>query len=149
MKPTISVVRAIGAEFAKRMLKPILTIGVTAAAVLLSVGGWLTTQSAWWWIMEAVFILGSLLFAVLVVVARIIISSVGPTQSRSQKQAVGRFVDKLERVAEHLQTPQFVILYRVIRDIVRPRPGNFIETVSRDSKTLAPDFNELRKQFEA
>lgn len=115
--------------------------------MLLGFGGWLTTQNAWWWLLEVVFIVGSLLFAFLVIVVNVILRWTEPVLTETQKQAVGGFVDKLERVAENLQTPQIVIIYYVVRDIIRPRPDSFIASVSRDSKALAPDFVRLRNEF--
>jgi MFS family permease len=147
MQPTITVIRAIGVEFAHRAVRPLVIGGALLAVVLLAFGGWLVSQNAWWWIFEAIFILGSLLFVALVVAVRIILRKVAPPLSKTQKQAVAGFVDKLERVAENLQTPQIVIVYYVIRDAIRPRSDGFIETVSRDSKELAPDFSNLRNQF--
>lgn len=151
MKPTIAVVRAIGAEFTRRALKPMLITGLIVGIVLLAVGGWLITKSAWWWIFEVICICAMLIFLTLAVSAQFIVSKFAPQQSREQKQAVGLFVDKLERVAENLQTPQFVILFRVVRDIVRPPSGDnesFIVSVSRESKSLKPDFEQLRRQFD-
>lgn len=148
MQPTITVIRAIGAEFARRMLRPIIIIGTILLLVLLAFGGWLTTQNAWWWLLEALFIIGSLLFMIVVVVLHIILRSIAPPLSKTQKQAIGNFVDTLERVAENLQTPQTIIIYYVVRDAIHPRRDGFIESVSRDSKTLAPDFLRLRKKFE-
>jgi hypothetical protein len=147
MKPTFNVVRAIGVEFIRRMLKPLIVAGAVVAVVLVGTGGWLTTVNPWWWVLEALFLLASLFFVVLVIIARTVIRVADPPQTKDQKRAVRGYVDKLQRVAENLQTPQFVILYRVIRDTMRPRQDGFIETVSRDSKTLGPDFAELIRQF--
>jgi MFS family permease len=148
MRPTITATRAIGTEFARRALRPLTIIGVVAAIVLLSLGGWLTTQSAWWWLLEIVFIGGSLIFVLLIIIVNVILRGVEPPLSKAQREAVDGFVDKLERVAESLGTPQIVIIYYVTRDTIRPRPNGFIETVSRDSKALAPDFVRLRQEFE-
>jgi MFS family permease len=148
MKPTITVIRAIGTEFARRILRPLILTGAVVAVILLSVGGWLTTQSGWWWLLEFVFICGTLLFVTLIIAVQFILRRVTPPLSKLQKKSVASFVDKLERVAENVQTPQIVIIFYVIRDILRPRAGNFIETVAHDSKTLAPDLARLRREFE-
>lgn len=115
---------------------------------LLFLGGWLTTQSAWWWLLQALFIVVGLLFLALAVTVHIILKIVAPGLTKRQKKAVGSFVSKLERVAEHLQTPQFVIIYYVVRETISPRRDGFIESVSRDSTSLAPDFTALRREFE-
>ena len=48
MKPTITLVRAIGTEFVRRSVRPLIILGSIAAVVLLGVGGYLTTLNAWW-----------------------------------------------------------------------------------------------------
>ena len=70
-----------------------------------------------------------------------------PPLSKKQKRDVAQYVDKLERVAETIQTPQLAIIFYVVRDTIRPTKQSFIETISTDSKALAPDFIKLRKDF--
>ncbi len=148
MQATITVIRAIGAEYAKRLLLPLIILGAVMVIALLDLGGWLTTQNAWWWILEAVFIFGALVFTLIAVVVSILLRALAPRLSRSERKSVRNFVDKLERVSENVGTPHFMIVYRVVRDTVHPSRDGFIETVSRDSKTLAPEFMQLRKQLD-
>lgn len=152
MQPTKSVirlVRAIGAEFLRRFIKPLAVAGAVVLAVLLAVAVWLVVAvNAWWWLLLAPTIALSLLFIIVLVVARIALRLVDSAESTEQKQAVAGYVDRLERVAENLQTPQFVLLYRVVRDVLWPRQDGFIATVSRDSKSLAPDFKKLLALFD-
>ncbi len=148
MRPLATVIRAISVEFVRRALRPFVMVGVVTALALLSLGGWLTTQNAWWWLLEVVFIGGSLVFGLLLIMVDLILRKVEPELSKRQKQAVVAFVGKLERVAENIQTPQIVMIYYVVRDAIRPRPNSFIEAMSRDSRALAPDFTRLRKEFE-
>lgn len=148
MRPTINAIRAVGAAFARRALLPFIIIGALLLVALHVMGGWLITQSAWWWLLEAVFIITTLIFIALIIVVNILLQAVAPALTKTQKRHVNEFVDKLERVAEHVQTPQIVIIYYVIRDTLNPRQGSFIESISQDSKTLAPDFARLRTFFE-
>ena len=148
MKPTINAIRAIGAAFARRALLPFIVIGAVVAILLLALGGWLTTQSGWWWLLEVLFIICTLVFIGLTVGVLVLLRAVEPALNKTQKQSVRQFVDKLERVSEHVQTPQLFIIFYVVRDTIHPRQGSFIEEISRDSKTLAPDFAALRKLFE-
>jgi hypothetical protein len=147
MKPTLTVARAIGAEFTRRKLRPLLILITVVTVVLLVLGAWLISRNPWWWFLEATFIIFCLLAMVLAVAAQVALRVADPPQNNDQRQAVGGFVDKLERVADSLQTPQLVIVYRVIRDTLRPRERTYVETVSRDSKSLAPDFVQLLKHF--
>lgn len=148
MQSTFTVIRAIGVEFARRILRPLVVIGTIMAIALLALGGWLTTQSAWWWLLEVVFIMGSVVFVLLVIAIYVFLRAVAPPLTKAQRKSVVQFVNKLERVAEHLQTPQIIIIYNILRDTARPQSNTFIETVSKDSKTLAPDFSKLRKDLE-
>ena len=151
MKPTITLIRAIGTEFVRRTIRPLIILGTIAAVVLLGIGGYLTTINAWWGILEAAIVVSVLVFVALSIIVRIMIRVVDPPQSTTQRQAVRKYVDKLQRVSDHLQTPQPVVLFRVIRDTIWPREENpsFIETVSKDTKTLTPDFVELQKEFQS
>lgn len=144
---TIRAVRAIGAEFVRRTMRPLMVAGIATAILLVAIAGWLTTVNVWWWILEALILLVTLVGVAVAIAIRIAIQTVDPPQDSVQRQAVRSYVDKLQRVAENLQTPQYVILYRVIRDTVRPKDDGFIGTVSRDSKTLGPEFAALLKHF--
>jgi hypothetical protein len=143
MKPIVQAVRAIGAEFVRRALWPIIVVGVGVALVLLALGIWLVTVSAWWWLFLVPVVMLAAIFVILVVVVRIAVGLADSAASKEQKRAVGSYVDTLQRVAENLQTPQLIILYRVVRDVITPRPDGFIATMSQDSRTLAPDFRRL------
>jgi hypothetical protein len=147
LRPTLDAVRAVGAEFGRRALRPLIVLGAIVAVLLLAGGGWLTVVNPWWWFLEAALILIVLVFVAAAVAARIALRVAEPPQNAEQRQAVASFVDKMQRVAENLHTPQLVILYRVVRDTVRPRANGFIETVARDSKSLAPDFRQLLERF--
>lgn len=148
MKPIVQTVRAIGAEFIRRMLRPILLVGAAVAVLLLVAGVWLVNQNVWWWLLLAVIIAAVLVFVVLVTVASILVKLADSVQSRDQRTAVRRYVDMLQRASENLQTPYPVILYRVVRDMVWPRPDGFIATLSQDSQALAPDFKALLALFD-
>lgn len=147
MEPSFLAARAVGAEFAARMLRPFVIGGSMLAALLLALGGWLTTESAWWWLLEAPLILLTLLFIALTIMAYMAMRVVAPPQTKEQKQATALFADKLERVSSTIGTPKLVILYRVLRDTLRPRAGGYIEALSQDSKTLHVDFIALQTSF--
>ena len=149
MQPLILTVRAIGSEFVRRALKPLIIVVPLVLTGLLSLGAWLITRSAWWWLLEAVLIMATIVIFVVYLLVQALIKTIEPVLNREQRQAVRSFVDKLERTAENLQTPQPVILYRIVRDIVKKRQGSdsFITAMARDSRELAPDFRALQKQF--
>lgn len=149
MQPLILTVRAVGSEFVRRALKPLIIVIPLVLTGLLSLGAWLITRSAWWWLLEAVLIMATIVIFVAYLLVQALIKTIEPVQNREQRQGVRSFVDKLERTAENLQTPQPVILYRIVRDIVKKRQGSdsFITAMARDSRELAPDFRALQKHF--
>lgn len=83
----------------------------------------------------------------MVAVSWTLLRVIDAAESKEQRRAVAEYVDHLQRVSENLQTAQFVILYRVVRDVLRPSQDGFILTVSRDSKALAPGFKKLLAHF--
>jgi hypothetical protein len=145
---TVTVLRAVGVEFVRRKLRPLIIIAAVAVLLIHALGIWLTTQSVWWWLLEAIFIGGTIILAAAGIAMWLILKRVSPSLNRNQRRSVARFVDKLERMAEHLQTPQPVIIYNVIRDTVRPRKESFIEGVIHDSTSLGGDFATLRHDLQ-
>jgi hypothetical protein len=105
------------------------------------------TFSNWWLILFAVFIIAvSVVLGVLMVV-RLVIKSVTPVQSREQRRQTKAFVDKLQRLSDAAQTPKFILLFRIVRDIAAPRANGFIGTISNDTVSLKRDFVTLSKTF--
>lgn len=148
MKPTIQAVRAIGVEFIRRKIRPLVVAGLCAAVLLVGMGVWLVAAvNVWWWLALAPVLMVSVLFIALVLVAQVMLRLADSSQSLEQKRAVRKYVDGLQRVAENVQTPPVIILYRVVRDVVRPGPDGFIATMSRDSQSLAPEFQRLISLF--
>jgi hypothetical protein len=147
IQATITVVRAIGAEFVRRMFKPFVLIGATTGLILLAIGAWLTTVNVWWWLLEAPIMFAVLLFVAFTLLARSILQRIESPLTRSQRRSVGNFVDKLERSKETIGTPYPLIIFYIIRDMIHPRPNAFIKTIAEDSQTLGPDFVVLRKEL--
>jgi hypothetical protein len=129
------------------MIRPLVLIGAAAAAVLLALGAWLTTINAWWWLLEALFIGASLVFVLIVLLARTLLRRVASPLTKAQRQQVSSFVDKLERSVESVRTPYPMIVFYIVRDVIRPRPDAFVKTLAEDSRTLGPDFAALRKSL--
>lgn len=147
MTKQINLVRAIGSEFIGRKFKTLLIVSVIAALVIVIAALWLTTLNAWWWLLAVPVIILTVLGLFLLLVVRAIIKELRPDLSSSQSTAVANFVNKLERVAENLQKPMFIIVFHVARDIIRPHKKTFIQNVAEDSTTLHKDFVELQRNF--
>lgn len=148
IKPTFTIVRAVGALFARRFLRIGLIIGIGVAVLLHGLGTYAVFQDRWWWLLEAIFIFLTLVFIIAAAIVLVILRLIEPRQTSAQKQAVANFVEKLERVTENLKTPMPLVVLFVAKDTIMPREDGFIETIARDSTTLAPDFDKLRREFD-
>lgn len=147
MKPTILTIRAIGTEFANRIYG--IVAGITACILVISLGVaiWLTTLSDWWWLLViALTIVASVAIGVLVIV-KLVIRSVTPTQNTRQRVLAKAFVDKLQRLSDTVQTPKHILLFQVVRDIAAPRDNGFIAKLSSETTSLRHDFIALSQTF--
>lgn len=139
--------RAIGSEFLRRRLLPLAVMLGMVLVVANGFGIWAVSRNAWWWVFESLVLLFSLLcLAGAVMVARVV-RRIDTAHSPEQRRSVKAFVDKLQLVAEHVQTPQPVIIFRVVLDVVRARKPGFISEMASASKSLAPDYAKLRTMF--
>lgn len=147
MKPSLSAIRSIGAEFAHRLYVPVVITVAVTAVVLLALSIWLVTINEWWLIL-LVLIFGLTIFAAAVLAVMLaIIAKVSPLQSKAQKKQTKSFVDKLLRVAEVTSTPKFILFFQVMKDVVRPSQDGFISSVSNDTTSLKRDFLALKDSF--
>ncbi|MNH31005.1 hypothetical protein D3C79_913310 [compost metagenome] len=81
------------------------------------------------------------------VIIKLVIRSITPLQTKQQKQAAKQFVDKLQTVAEATQTPKFILLFRIVRDIAAPRADGFVGTLATTTGSLKKDFTDLSHSF--
>ena len=148
MKHSVVVIRAIGTEFAKRMYLPVAIIIACVDVVLLGLMVWLLTVSAWWLLLAIPVFILVVVSIVLLVIAQLIIRTIAPVQTTHQKQDVKAFVDKLQSLSEIIQTPKPILLFRIVRDVVAPKQGGFIQSTSSDTLSLKKDFQALQRSFD-
>jgi len=147
IQPSLLAIRSIGAEFAHRLYLPVVVISAATAVVLLALSIWLVTINEWWLIL-LILIFGLTIFATTVLaVALVIIKKFTPLQSKNQRKQTKSFVDKLVRVAEVTSTPKFILLFQVIKDIVKPSSDGFIGSLSYGTVSLKSDFVALKNSF--
>ena len=147
MKPKPIVARAVGTEFLRRKFTSVALMITLFMLVILAIAVWLSTYSEWWWLFTIpLIILGVTGAAVLLLIKRLI-TKLSPTLTKQQLNDVKAFVDKLARLAEHLQTPMFIIVIKVAIDLIHPLGTPFIESVTSDSTTLHKDFLALERNF--
>ena len=147
MRNNVLVVRAIASEFAQRIYVPIAFVSGIFSVVLIGVSVWLTTLSAWWWILAVLVLIGVFIALAVLLIVRVIIATVRPSQNRTQQTAIKKFVDKLQNLSEITQTPKVVLLFRVVRDAVSSRKGGFVETAIGHTLSLRKDYSDLLELF--
>lgn len=147
MKPSILAIRSVGAELANRIFIPVAIIVVIISAALIGLAIWLTTLSSWWWLLVALLVIVVPVAIGILIIVKLVIKSVTPLQSRYQKRQTKAFVTKLQQLAETAQTPKFILLFHVVRDIASPRDNGFIGSTSNDTVALKRDFTALVETF--
>lgn len=147
MNAHLMVIRAVGAEFLRRKYIGIVITYIVVFIVSAGVLGWLVSLSEWWWILAVIIVPFLILVGAALFFVRAVMKRLRPALTTDQTKRTKAFVDKMERVAEHVQTPMFMILFRIVVDVIRPSEKTFIESVAQDSSTLHADFLELRKHF--
>lgn len=150
MDKTVLAVRAITAEYIKQWLLPFLFAGIGVYAVVMGVVAWIASiASAWWWLLAVVPSIVFLLALALWVFVRVLAGRISPPLSKQQKRAVKRFNQKINDVAEKIATPKFVIVYRVIKDVItRPTSSKtFIGEIAQEPGEMRKAFDDLRNSF--
>lgn len=147
MKSSLLTIRSVGAEFANRLFYPVVLAGSGIAILSIALIVWLTSLSQWWWLLGIPFIMAVSVGIGVFAIVKLVIKSVTPAQSTTQKKATKDFVDKLQRVSDAAQTPKFIILFRVVRDIAAPTENGFVGELAKDTTSLQRDFKELNRLF--
>lgn len=148
MKPNIAAVRAVTAEFASQFIRPFLWIGcgiILTLLVIVSVLVYLVSE--WWLLLLIPIVILSLAGLIAWLIVRFILKTLSPRLNVQQKNATKEFVGKLNSTIETVQTPYPIIIFYIIRDIITRKDNGFIQGVATTSKTLRPDFDELRSLF--
>ncbi len=147
MNSFVLALRAVGTHLAMRLYVPVVASAAIVMALLIGGGLWLTTVNNWWWLL---LIPITSLFCIVLAIAAVVlmlIRFVRPAQSKAQKQAVKKFVDKLQAVAEIAGTPKGIILFRIIRSVTAPSKDSYLSELV-ENKQLANDFRDLQRSFD-
>lgn len=148
MNPTFQALRAIGAEFARRIYVPVAVTIVVIGALALTLSFWLTTIDAWWWILFVLVALLACFWAAVLTLVWLIIRFISPVRTKGQRRQVKAFVDKLQGLSEVVQTPKFILLFRVIRDVISPSEEGYVRSVAQHTRELKQDFQDISRSFE-
>ena len=150
MNATILAIRAVTSEYARQLLRLLLWIGVGAYALVMALIIWIAYVASPWWLLLAIVptilvIIGLILWVIVWGLAR----QLSPPLSKRQRKVTKRFVAHIGRVAEHIGTPKFVLVFRVIKDVVFPSQTSqtFIGEISQTPGEMKRDFEKLRDLF--
>jgi len=144
MNDTFFTVKAIGAELARRIYLPIVITFAIIALILIALLSWAVSMDLLW-LLVAVPVFGLLIVVALILaVVGFIFKRLAPRINKRQRKQVGVFVDKLQSLSEIAQTPKFILLFKIARDVVSPKQSNFISSSVQNSLALKKDFNELK-----
>jgi hypothetical protein len=130
-----------------RKLAGIRLIFVLVSVITLLFMVWLVSLSAWWLLLAVPVSVLCAIGVLLLLIGKWLTNLVKPDMTDLQSDGVTIFVDKLERVAESVQTPVFMIAFYVLRDVIRTPEHSYVERLARDSGSLHSDLLKLRKLF--
>lgn len=143
-------VRAVTAQFARNVLRPILFIGVVVYVVIMAIVIWITVTVNGWWILlgfipTILFCVGLAIWIGVWLTAR----RLSPHMNREQKKATKEVVEQVSRVAEQIGTPRFILVFRVIKDVLFPPKSKqtLIGELAEAPGQLHRSFENLRKLF--
>lgn len=150
MGSTVSAVRAVTAEYAKQILRPLLFIGSGVYAVVMALVIWIAVAVNPWWMLLGT--LPTILFCVALAIwigVRTAASRLSPDMNKAQKAATKKVVARVSTVAEQIGTPRFLLIFRIVKDVVFPPKSNrsFIGELADTPSGLKKDFDALRALF--
>lgn len=147
-KPIILATRAISSEFIRREYSSLLWIVGGALVIFHILGIWLISQSTWWWLLEGVFILLTAVAIVACGLAVVAIKLLRPTQTKNQRKMIKKFVGSLQEIADTAQTPKFVLLFRLFKDILLPSQDSLVGQITSKATSLKPELQEIVRSFD-
>lgn len=109
---------------------------------------YLIQQLSGWWLLLLIPVLSFILvYVILLALTRFIVGNLNPPQSVDQREAVDHFIGKLDKAAETLQTPRFLVFIYLVRDAFMGSQRGFIQQVTNESKSLKSEFERLITLF--
>lgn len=150
MKTHVTAARAVAVLYARKLFRraalPVLLMG----ALILGATLYLMFAVSMWW---AVFLIPLLFSAMVVYAVWMTIHSLTarllPQMNPGQKKAVLSFIGQVEQAAGQLQTPPYIMLYRVIKDTLFHKEQRFLLEVTAGSVGLKAEFERLSALFGA
>lgn len=150
MDSTVLAVRAVTAVYGRQLLWPAIIVWLAAFAVVFGLSWWLATafHTLWWLLalmLTPLFIVGIGVWSLCFV----IISRLHPPLSKDQRALTKAIVGHVTTIANELGTPKFIILARIVKDVMfgNTLKGSYIGSMANESVETKRKFNELRQSF--
>lgn len=150
MDTTVLAVRAITAVYGRQLLWPALIVWLAAYAIIVGISWWLATafDTLWWLfaiLLAPLFLVGIGIWSLCFV----IISRLHPKLTKEQRTLTKDIVASITSLASELGTPKFIILARIVKDVMfgNTLRGSYIGGVASESSEVKHKFDELRKSF--
>jgi hypothetical protein len=149
MPPRTLAVRAIGAVYIQQLVRPLVRIAALVTIALVAGTIYLAVEYSGWWLL---FLLPLSVALLVVIVANIVatfaVRLIAPPMNKAQRRAADTYVKNMYEVVGGLQTPRFVIAFKIIFDVLRRRwSGGFIQQLTANSVRLKKDFDALVVSF--
>lgn len=145
--PIVKAIRAIAVEFFTRMYIPIVIVAAIIFLALFTLCGWLISLSGWWWILFVVLFLWFVIAVAVSFFAGMMLRSLAPVQTKAQAVLRKELVDKMQQLAEVSATPKFILLFRVVRDGLKPSKKGYITSLTDDTVAIKKLFSEFQASF--
>lgn len=150
MDSTILAMRAVTAVYAKQLLWPALYTVVAVYAVIFALSYWLaSTFHPLWWLLALMLTPIFLAACVVWAIAFALTSRIHPKLTRTQKTLTRDIVSHVSHIAEQLGTPKFIILSRIVRDVVFGSTirGSYLGELTHEPGEAKRKFEELRRSL--
>ncbi len=145
IKPKIQVLRALSAVMARRAITLFFVIDNVILTLSL-IGIWALAHflSTWWWLLLVIYIPLFIASVLIYLIARFIASRLYPTPlSRTQKQQLQAFTDKILRLLETRGMNWWWFAALCIRDLFFYRELRTLKDILSDATSLKRDFTAL------
>lgn len=149
LPPTLLATRAITVELMWR--EYIKALGIVAIIIVVSYILSIWFLSANWWFLSLVgafLLLGTVVLTITVVVLVVAIGFLRPSQTSEQAMAVRSFVDTLQDISGSVQTSKFIMLFRLLKDMVVPGSITLVERFALQTGTLRAKFDAIVVLFD-
>lgn len=150
MDTTILAVRAVTATFGRRLLWPTLIVWVAVYLITFGLSWWLAAvlHPLWWLfvlMLTPLFVAGLALWGI----SYGLLARIHPKLDRTQQRLTKEIVDHVSHIAEEMGTPRFIILGRIVRDVVFGTSvrGSYIGELTAEPGEAKRKFDELRKSL--